>query len=48
MRIRRKNIHKSCVILGVLSVCIPSFVFAQNSDKSVVTELKPILIKGKK
>ncbi|WP_273754419.1 TonB-dependent hemoglobin/transferrin/lactoferrin family receptor [Bartonella sp. MM73XJBT.G] len=48
MRIRRENIHKSCVILGALSVCIPSFVFAQNSDKDVVTELKPILIKGKK
>lgn len=48
MRIRRENIHRSCVILGALSVCIPSFVFAQSSDKNVVTELKPILIKGKK
>ncbi|WP_208435192.1 TonB-dependent hemoglobin/transferrin/lactoferrin family receptor [Bartonella phoceensis] len=48
MRIRQKNIHKSCVILSALSVCIPSFVFAQNSDKNAVTELKPIIIKGKK
>ncbi|MBB4076048.1 hemoglobin/transferrin/lactoferrin receptor protein [Bartonella fuyuanensis] len=48
MRIRRKNIHKSCMILGALSVCIPSFAVAQNSEKDVVTELKPILIKGKK
>ncbi|WP_345095928.1 TonB-dependent hemoglobin/transferrin/lactoferrin family receptor [Bartonella acomydis] len=48
MRIRRKNIHKSCVILSALSVCIPSYVFAQNSNKEAVTELKPIIIKGKK
>ncbi|WP_455481105.1 TonB-dependent hemoglobin/transferrin/lactoferrin family receptor [Bartonella sp. B12(2025)] len=48
MRIRRKNIHKSCVILSALSVCIPSFVFAQNNNKGIVTELKPIIIKGKK
>lgn len=48
MRMRRKNIHKSCIILSALSVCIPSFVFAQNSNKDAVTELKPIVIKGKK
>ncbi|MBX4336079.1 TonB-dependent hemoglobin/transferrin/lactoferrin family receptor [Bartonella raoultii] len=48
MRIRRKNIHKSCIILSALSVCMPSFVFAQNSKKSSVTELNPIVIKGKK
>lgn len=47
MRIRRENIHKSCVILSALSVCIPSLVFAQNSDNSDVTELKPIVIKEK-
>ncbi|VEJ45124.1 TonB-dependent hemoglobin/transferrin/lactoferrin family receptor [Bartonella vinsonii] len=48
MRIRRKNIHKSCLILSALSVCIPSFVFAQNKENSAITELKPIVIKGKK
>ncbi|WP_455479745.1 TonB-dependent hemoglobin/transferrin/lactoferrin family receptor [Bartonella sp. B23] len=48
MRIRRENIHKGCVILGALSVCIPSFVFAKNSSKGAVTELKPIIIKEKK
>ncbi|WP_455466552.1 TonB-dependent hemoglobin/transferrin/lactoferrin family receptor [Bartonella sp. B39] len=48
MRIRRENIHKSCVILSALSVCIPSFVFAKNSSKDAVTELKPIVIKEKK
>ncbi|MBB5073577.1 hemoglobin/transferrin/lactoferrin receptor protein [Bartonella callosciuri] len=48
MRIRRENIHKTCVILSALSVCIPSFVFAQNSNRGTVTELKPIVIKGKK
>ncbi|WP_208437538.1 TonB-dependent hemoglobin/transferrin/lactoferrin family receptor [Bartonella taylorii] len=48
MRIRRENIHKSCVILSALSICVPSFVFAQNGDKDAVTELKPIVIKGKK
>lgn len=48
MQIRRKNIYKSCVILSMLSVCVPSFVFAQNNDKDAVTELKPIVIKGKK
>ncbi|WP_208433888.1 TonB-dependent hemoglobin/transferrin/lactoferrin family receptor [Bartonella taylorii] len=48
MRIRRENIHKSCVILSALSVCIPSFVFAQNNEREAVTELKPIVIKGKK
>ncbi|WP_026088252.1 TonB-dependent hemoglobin/transferrin/lactoferrin family receptor [Bartonella rattaustraliani] len=47
MQIRRENIHRSCVILSALSVCIPSLVFAQNSDNSGVTELKPIVIKGK-
>ncbi len=36
------------MILSALSVCIPSFVFAQNSNKDAVTELKPIIIKGKK
>ncbi len=36
------------MVLSALSVCIPSFVFAQNSNKSDVTELKPIVIKGKK
>ncbi|WP_074380860.1 TonB-dependent hemoglobin/transferrin/lactoferrin family receptor [Bartonella doshiae] len=48
MPIRRKSIYKNCLILSVLSVCIPSFVFAQNNDKEAVTELRSILIKGKK
>ncbi|AGF75576.1 TonB-dependent hemoglobin/transferrin/lactoferrin family receptor [Bartonella vinsonii] len=48
MRIRRRNIHKSCLVLSALSVCIPSFVFAQNKESSAITELKPIVIKGKK
>ncbi|EJF85714.1 TonB-dependent hemoglobin/transferrin/lactoferrin family receptor [Candidatus Bartonella washoeensis] len=48
MQIRRKNIYKSCVILSALSVCIPSFVFAQNKERGAVTELNPIVIKGKK
>ncbi|WP_406604420.1 TonB-dependent hemoglobin/transferrin/lactoferrin family receptor [Bartonella gliris] len=48
MQIRRKNIYKSCVILSALSVCIPSFVFAQNNERGAITELKPIVIKAKK
>ncbi|WP_336294088.1 TonB-dependent hemoglobin/transferrin/lactoferrin family receptor [Bartonella sp. CB169] len=48
MQIRRENIHKSCIILSALSVCIPSFVFAQNNAREAVTELKPIVIKEKK
>ncbi|CAF25915.1 hypothetical protein Q648_00721 [Bartonella quintana JK 12] len=48
MRIRQKNIYKSFVILNALSACIPSFVFAQSKEVDAVTELKPIIIKGKK
>ncbi|MCZ2203826.1 TonB-dependent hemoglobin/transferrin/lactoferrin family receptor [Bartonella sp. A05] len=48
MRIKRKNIYKSCVALSVLPICIPSFVFAQGHTKSAITELKPIVIEGKK
>ncbi|WP_455477412.1 TonB-dependent hemoglobin/transferrin/lactoferrin family receptor [Bartonella sp. B41] len=47
MRINPQNIYKRCVVLSALSVCIPSFVFAQNNNGGVVTELKPIVIKGK-
>ncbi|UNE54810.1 TonB-dependent hemoglobin/transferrin/lactoferrin family receptor [Bartonella machadoae] len=47
MRIRRENIHKSCVFLSALSVFIPSFVFAQSNETGSV-ELKPIVIKGKR
>ncbi len=45
---KRKNIYRNYVILSALSVCIPSFAFAQGSDKDSVTELKPIIIEGKK
>ncbi|WP_332066072.1 TonB-dependent hemoglobin/transferrin/lactoferrin family receptor [Bartonella sp. CB189] len=48
MLVRRKNIYRNCLILSALSVCIPSFVFAQNNDKDSITELQPIVIKGKK
>ncbi|WP_336276301.1 TonB-dependent hemoglobin/transferrin/lactoferrin family receptor [Bartonella sp. CB178] len=47
MLIRRKNIYKNYVVLGALSVCVPSFALAQNNDKDSVTELNPIVIKGK-
>ncbi|WP_407966226.1 TonB-dependent hemoglobin/transferrin/lactoferrin family receptor [Bartonella sp. C271] len=49
MRIKR-NIYKEYkehVILGILLVCIPSFVFAQNSGKDSITKLKPIIIEKK-
>ncbi|WP_455474486.1 TonB-dependent hemoglobin/transferrin/lactoferrin family receptor [Bartonella sp. B30(2025)] len=45
---RRENIYRKYIILSALSVCIPSFAFAQNNDKDIVTELQPIIIKNKK
>ncbi|WP_455475665.1 TonB-dependent hemoglobin/transferrin/lactoferrin family receptor [Bartonella sp. B17] len=48
MLIRRKNIYRTYIVLSTLSICLPSFAFAQNNDKDAVTELKPIVIKGKK
>lgn len=47
MQIKWTNIYKSCVALSALSIWVPSFVFAQNSDKSSVTDLKSIVIEGK-
>ncbi|KEC54209.1 TonB-dependent hemoglobin/transferrin/lactoferrin family receptor [Bartonella rochalimae] len=47
MRIKR-NIYKKYMISGMLSVCIPSFVFAQNgNNKDSITKLKPIVIEKK-
>ncbi|WP_336287898.1 TonB-dependent hemoglobin/transferrin/lactoferrin family receptor [Bartonella sp. CB60] len=48
MQIRRRNIYKSYIMLGALSVCIPSFVFAQSNGQGAITELKPIVIQGTK
>ncbi|WP_455482373.1 TonB-dependent hemoglobin/transferrin/lactoferrin family receptor [Bartonella sp. B35(2025)] len=48
MQIKRKNIYKNCVILSMLSVFIPPFVFAKSDNEGAVTELRPIVIKGKK
>nr|CBI80562.1 TonB-dependent heme/hemoglobin receptor family protein [Bartonella sp. 1-1C] len=35
------------MISGMLSVCIPSFVVAQNGNKDSITKLKPIIIEKK-
>ncbi|AQX27682.1 MULTISPECIES: TonB-dependent hemoglobin/transferrin/lactoferrin family receptor [unclassified Bartonella] len=46
MRIKR-NVYKGYVILSILSVCMPSFVFAKNKDEDSIAKLKPIVIEKK-
>ncbi|MGL2349026.1 TonB-dependent hemoglobin/transferrin/lactoferrin family receptor [Helicobacter pylori] len=48
MQIKPKSIYKSCIALSILSIWVPSLVFAQNSDPSFIIELNPIVIEKRK